>query len=98
MLRLASRILFALAFCGTFAFAQTHSTANLREQIEQIARLSQGRVGATVTLLETNESVAWQGDQRFPMQSVYKLPIAMAVLEQVDHGGLKLDQTIPVRR
>src|ERR1051326_7264855 len=98
MLKLVSRTLFVFAFCGTFAFAQSPSTANLREKIGEIARAAQGRVGAMVTLLETGESVAWQGDQHFPMQSVYKLPIGMAVLEQVDRGRLKLEQMIPVRQ
>jgi beta-lactamase class A len=32
------------------------------------------------------------------MQSVYKLPISMAVLQQVDQGKLKLDQRISVTR
>jgi beta-lactamase class A len=78
--------------------AQTASTADLRGRIEQIARAAQGRVGATATVLETGESVALQGDKRFPMQSVYKLPIGMAVLNQVDRGALKLEQKIQVRR
>lgn len=30
------------------------------------------------------------------MQSVYKLPIAMAVLDRVDHGKLRLDQQVDV--
>ena len=87
-----------LAFCGVSTLAQTASTADLRGRIEQIARAAQGRVGATATVLETGESVALQGDERFPMQSVYKLPIGMAVLNQVDRGALKLEQEIQVRR
>ena len=87
-----------LAFCGVSTLAQTASTAELRGRIEQIARAAQGRVGATATVLETGESVALQGDMRFPMQSVYKLPIGMAVLNQVDRGALKLEQKIQVRR
>jgi beta-lactamase class A len=69
----------------------------LRGQIEEIARAAQGRVGAAVTVLETGESVGVHGDVRFPMQSVYKLPIAMAALHAVDGGALSLDQKILVR-
>lgn len=76
------------------------STANnenaLRDRIEQISQEAQGRVGVTATVLETGESVTLNGDQRFPMQSVYKFPIAMAVLAQVDQGNLKLDQKIRI--
>lgn len=70
------------------------NTNELRDRIEQIAQTAQGRVGVTATVLETGESVNLNGDQRFPMQSVYKFPIAMAVLAQVDRGKLKLDQKI----
>jgi beta-lactamase class A len=54
----------------------------LSDEIQQIARTAQGRVGVGATVLETGESVALNADQRFPMQSVYKLPIGMAVLRQ----------------
>src|SRR5205085_902565 len=61
-----------------------------------IARNARGHVGVAIMLLETGESVMLEGRERFPMQSVYKLPIAMAVLDQVDHSTLKLDQMIHV--
>lgn len=48
-------------------------------------------------LVETGEVVAFNGKQQFPMQSVYKLPIAMAVLHEVDNGRLTLDQQVKVR-
>lgn len=65
---------------------------------EKIAQTAQGRVGVTATVLETGKSVSLNGNQRFPMQSVYKLPIAMAILDQVDRGKLKLNQKIQVRK
>jgi beta-lactamase class A len=68
----------------------------LRNQIEQISHAAQGRVGVTATVLETGESVTLNGEWRFPMQSVYKLPIGMAVLAQVDRGKLKLDRRVRV--
>jgi beta-lactamase class A len=71
-------------------------TNELRDRIEQISQAARGRVGVKATVLETGESVALNGNQQFPMQSVYKFPIAMAVLAQVDRGKLKLDQKIRV--
>ena len=35
-------------------------------------------------------------DERFPMQSVFKLPLAMTVLDAVDRGALRLDQPVRV--
>ena len=71
-------------------------TNELRDRIEQISQAARGRVGVTATVLETGETVSLNGDRQFPMQSVYKFPIAMAVLARVDQGKLKLDQKIRV--
>ena len=48
-------------------------------------------------MIETGASVTLRGQERFPMQSVYKLPIGMAVLHQVDRGRVKLEQGVRVR-
>ena len=77
--------------------SSTNHRNELREQIQQISDAAQGRVGVTATVLETGESVTLNGNQRFPMRSVYKFPIAMAVLAQVDQGKLKLDHKIRVK-
>jgi beta-lactamase class A len=69
----------------------------LRQRIKQIAETARGRVGVAATVLETGESVSLNGDRRFPMQSVYKFPIAMAVLAKVDRGKLKLDQKMRIK-
>lgn len=73
------------------------SVANLRDQIEQIARMAQGRVGVSATVLETGESVDLHGDEQFPMQSVYKFPIGMTTLQLIDQGKLSLTQVIRVK-
>ena len=72
------------------------STMDLRQQIAQIAQSVPGRVGISARVVETGESVDWHGDEQFPMQSVYKFPIAMAVLHQVDQRKLTLNQTVHV--
>lgn len=66
----------------------------LKNQIEQIAEVTEGPVGVSIMLLETGEATNYNGDQKFPMQSVYKFPIAMAVLHQVDLGHLRLEQKV----
>jgi beta-lactamase class A len=50
-------------------------------------------------LLETGETVATLNRQdHFPMQSVYKLPIGMAVMKQIDAGKLNLEQKVAVTK
>jgi beta-lactamase class A len=80
------------------AAAAAVSLGGLRAQMEKISLDAKGHVGAAVVLLETGESADLRGGEHFPMQSVYKLPIAMAVLRRVDRGELKLDQMVKVER
>jgi beta-lactamase class A len=70
----------------------------LRKQIEQIASAAKGPVGVAAEVLETGESVSLNAQEHFPMQSVYKLPIGMAVLAQVDSGKLRLEQKVRVEK
>lgn len=73
-----------------------HSEPALQAQMAQIAAATQGPVGAAVVVVEGGRLIALHGEQRFPMQSVYKLPIAMAVLHQVDLGRLHLNQRVQI--
>jgi beta-lactamase class A len=78
-----------LAFAGT-------PDASLTEQLEQIARTIPGRVGAAASVIESGQSAAFHGADRFPMESVCKLPIAMTVLSEIDRGNLTFDERIRV--
>jgi beta-lactamase class A len=78
--------------------SQARPNQQLQKQIELIAAEAKGRVGVSALYLENNESALLNSGDHFPMQSVYKLPICMAVLRQVDAGKLKLDQTVHVTK
>ena len=85
---------------GHFFFAVTLAAvfplSGLAGQFEKIASAANGRVGVAAQLLESGEMAELHGDEHFPMHSVYKLPISMAVLQRVDRGELKLDQPVKV--
>lgn len=70
----------------------------LRKRIEQIAAVAKGRVGVAAEVLETGQSISLNSHEHFPMQSVYKLPIAMAVMVQVDNRKLNLEQRVRVEK
>lgn len=70
---------------------------SVEQEIEQHAEDISGNVGVHAMLLETGKTVSYNANQKFPMQSVYKFPIAMAVLHQVDEGELALDQVVHVQ-
>jgi beta-lactamase class A len=72
--------------------------AGSREALEQrfraIAASAGGTVGVSVLHLETGKGASLHGHERFPMASVFKLPVAIALLERVDRGALRLDQGV----
>ena len=80
--------------------SQGHELKNqdLQNEIEQIVSAAKGRVGVAATVLETGEVVSVNPHDHFPMQSVYKLPIGMAVMKQIDAGKIKLDQKVRVSK
>lgn len=80
------------------AGAEDKRNEELQKQIERIASEAKGRVGVEAVLLETGETVSLNAHERFPMQSVYKLPISMAVLAQVEEGKLRLDQMVRIEK
>jgi beta-lactamase class A len=53
-----------------------------------------GKVGFAAVELASGRSLGLKQNEPFPMQSVFKLPIAIEVLRQVDQGTIALDQEI----
>ena len=88
-------VLFAAASAPTM---QATGLARARHTIDALAGTISGRVGAAAMVVETGELVMSHGNERFPMQSIVKLPIAMAVLQRIDAGTLKLSEVIHVRK
>ena len=64
------------------------ATLSLSTRFADIARPLDGTLGVYAQIVESGDAAGFNDTRRFPMQSVYKLPIAMAVLDQ---------RTIPAR-
>lgn len=67
---------------------------SLKNKIEQIINTKDATVGVSIRGIENHDSLSINGDGRFPMQSVFKFHIALAVLDHVDQGKLTLNQEI----
>lgn len=93
----------ALAACGSGSPQRASETpplnlAQLTTEVSQIAeRARPGVLGVGLMNLESGETWDFNGERRFPMQSVFKAPLGAAVLAEVDAGRLKLDDTITLR-
>jgi len=70
----------------------------LRARLDEVARRFGGKVGIAVADVDKGWIVSEAGDEPFPQQSVSKLWVAIAVLDAVDHGKLKLDQRFNMTR
>lgn len=65
--------------------------------LQDLAAPAKGHVGAFATVLGSKNTLAeLNSAAHYPMQSVFKFPIGMAILHDVDRGILKLDQPVLV--
>ena len=65
------------------AAAQKPDLAPLETTLKRIAGAARGRIGFALIHLESGATLHVRGDERFPMASIVKLPIAIEVLKQV---------------
>ena len=69
-----------------------------RAKIDLVARQARGLVGVAAIDLVTGDTLTVRRDDHFPMQSVYKFPLALAVLDRIDKGAMSLAQSVHIRR
>jgi beta-lactamase class A len=94
---LSIRLLVAACFLipsGLAAAPADTTLHSLQREIAALASEFEGDVGAAVLHLETGHGAATRGDDPFFLASVYKLPIAVALLRRVDAGSVALDDTV----
>jgi len=70
----------------------------LLPQIQQAVASIHAQIGVSAIIIETGDTINFHQEQRFPMQSTYKFPIAMAILHLVDQGKFTLQQKINIDR
>lgn len=70
------------------------ASAELTERLQKICDRAGGEVGVAVIHVETGQSVEIQGARQMPLYSVFKLPLAVAVLKAMEENRLRLDQKI----
>src|SRR5271163_3153360 len=70
----------------------------LQKQIRDIAKDAQGKVSVACSLAGTALNCDVNALSHPPMQSVFKLPLAVAVLHQVEQGKFSLEQPIRFRK
>jgi beta-lactamase class A len=70
----------------------------LKGKIVQIIKSKRATVGVGIMNLENGDTLTINGQRHFPMQSVFKFHLALAVLNQVDKGKFTLNQNVFVSK
>ena len=82
----------ALLVCPVFA------QQSLQREIRNIAADAHGKVSVACSLPGTPLNCDLDPMTHPPMQSVFKLPLALTILHQVEQGRFTLDQPIPFEK
>lgn len=70
----------------------------LRLEIERIIASKNAVVGVAINGMDGKDTLSINGERHFPMQSVFKFPIALKVLAEVDRGVLSLEQKVDIKK
>ncbi len=84
----------AQARAGGIAAPADTDLSRLQKRIAALAAAFDGDVGVAAIHVESGRGVAASGDRPFFLASVYKLPIAVALLRRVDAGTLALSDSV----
>jgi len=91
-----STVLLSLIFSVNSVMAQTKT--ELEKQIFDIIAKYNATVGVAIHNTDFTDSLIINGQKKYPLQSVYKVHLGIAILDQVDKGKLKLDQAITITK
>jgi len=80
-----------------FSFS-LHAQQSLSDSINAIAAAAQGHAGVLIQDLESGDTTTLNDQDHYPMQSVFKFPLALYVLDQIDKGRLSLTTPIDIRK
>lgn len=89
-------LLFTLAFVAGDVLAQ--SKDGLSKQIEKIVSTNNAVVGVAIAGGNGRDEVLVNGGRRFPMQSVFKFHIGLAMMSEIDKGKFTLDQKVEIKK
>ncbi len=70
----------------------------LERQLERLTRSINGEIGVAIKHLESGQELLMNGQTLFPMASVFKIPVLVEVLAQVNEGKFSLDDEVSIEK
>lgn len=89
-------IAIVLLFVANQTFAQ--SKDDLRAKVQQIVASKKAVVGVSIIGNKGKDKISINGDERFPMQSVFKFHIGLAMLSEIDKGKFSLERKVEISK
>lgn len=87
-----------LLFLFTICQVSAQTTDVLRQKLNQIIATKNATVGVSIIGNNGKDTLSINGDRHFPLQSVFKFHIGLAVLSQIDKGKFFLNQKIKIEK
>ncbi|WOB09738.1 class A beta-lactamase [Piscinibacter gummiphilus] len=78
--------------------ASPHADGPLERRWQALEKQAGGLLGVTLIDPQRGQQFSWRGDERFPMCSTFKWPLAAALLAEVDAGRESLDRVLTYSR
>ena len=76
--------------------APAFASSPLENEIGKIASRIDSVVGVSALHVESGQRISSRGSERFPMGSVYKFPIGMTVMREIDRGRMIIDRKVMI--
>jgi beta-lactamase class A len=78
------------------ALAAAYATPVMAASFKSIQKRIGGRLGVHVLDSQSGKRLSFNDDDRFAMASTFKVPLAAAILWQVDHGAFPMSHVLPI--
>ncbi|WP_284463452.1 class A beta-lactamase, subclass A2 [Chryseobacterium sp.] len=87
-----------ISLCLFSLQVKSQTIQDLRNKINTITSTKNATIGISVKGIEDKDTLSINGNKETPLMSVFKFHIALAVLNRVDKGKLKLNQKFFIKK
>ena len=76
----------------------TKQNNSLKDSIYHYIQTIDANIGVAILHIENSDTITLNNNYKYPMQSVYKLPLCFALLSEIEKGKFSLNQKIHVAK
>ncbi|MBK7638755.1 MAG: class A beta-lactamase, subclass A2 [Bacteroidetes bacterium] len=93
------KVFYLILFSMSASFSlHAQNIDTLRKEIIEIIASKDATIGVSIIGIDSKDTLSINGNAHFPMISVFKFHIALAILNKVDNGELSLNQKLFIKK